>query len=78
MEKPTGIGGTVTNRWRIQWTFSGNQRMTSAWGAQVSPHGGSVTLTNLAWNATIAPGNSIQIGFSGAFGGGVSDPGSLL
>jgi serine/threonine protein kinase len=73
----TNTGGTTINQWRLQWTFSGNERIMQAWGAQVTQYGQFVMLTNMSWNGTIAPGSSIKVGFSGSFFGSINDPSSF-
>jgi lytic cellulose monooxygenase (C4-dehydrogenating) len=74
----SGFVGTVTitngstapiSSWRLQWTFGGNQNITSFWNATVTQSGQSVTATNPSYGATIPAGGSLQFGFQGTYTG---------
>ncbi|BCB91611.1 PQQ-dependent sugar dehydrogenase [Phytohabitans suffuscus] len=74
----TGFQGTVqvTNTgtqpisgWTAGWTFPGTQRIGSAWNATVTQTGAAVSARNADWNATIAPGATVEFGFLGTPGG---------
>ena len=61
---------TVTearSAWTVTWTYPGDQRITSAWSAQVGQSGNAVTATNLAYNGAIAAGASVQFGVQGTY-----------
>lgn len=75
-----GFTGSVTiantstapmSSWRLAFTFPSGQRVTSGWGATWTQASGSanVTAANLDYNATLAPGASVQIGFNGSWSG---------
>jgi len=71
-------GVTITNTssapiagWTLTFTFAGDERITNAWNATVSQTGSSVSLGNVGWNATIAPGSSVSPGFQGTGQAGV-------
>lgn len=71
---------TVTNQsapvtsWQLTWTFSGNQTVTSGWGADVRQSGNRVTATNMPWNGSLATGASAQFGFQATYSGTVTVP----
>lgn len=74
----TGFGAnvTVTNRsttawegWRVTWTFPGNQQITSLWNGVYTQTGPAVQVTHASWNATVAPGASVQFGFNASYSG---------
>jgi hypothetical protein len=81
----SGFTGTVTivndatsavNGWTLRFTFPAGQRVVQGWNATWAQPAGSadVTATNLGWNATIQPGASVSIGFSGGFSGSNPKP----
>ncbi len=61
--------GPALSAWTVTWTFAGNQRVTSAWSAQVTQTGSAVTATNEAYNGAVPAGGSISFGFQGTYSG---------
>lgn len=61
----TNKGTSAINGWSVNWTYAGDNRVTSLWSANLS---GSqpYTATNLDWNKTIQPGQSVEFGFQGS------------
>ncbi|MGA2051898.1 MAG: glycosyl hydrolase family 8 [Opitutales bacterium] len=58
---------TITN-WKLQFTFTPS--ISNIWNAQIATHSGAVyTIENLSYNAVLAPGASVTVGFQGAPGG---------
>ncbi|MDG4821410.1 PQQ-dependent sugar dehydrogenase [Asanoa sp. WMMD1127] len=55
--------GPAVSSWTLTWTFGGNQRITSAWGARVSQSGRAVTARNDSWNGNLPTGASANFGF---------------
>lgn len=66
----TNTGTTPITSWKVTWTWSGGQRVTSLWNATYTQSGASVTAVNAAHNGAIAAGGSAGFGFGGAPGGG--------
>ena len=62
-------GTSPINGWTVTWTWSGNQKVTSAWNATVSQPAQAVTATNVAFNGTVAPGSSTSFGFQATYTG---------
>lgn len=60
----TNAGSAPVTGWQICWTFPGGQQLTGGWSGNFSQSGANVTVTNAFYNATIAPGGSVMIGFS--------------
>ncbi|WP_256966402.1 cellulose-binding domain-containing protein, partial [Streptomyces griseiscabiei] len=52
------------------------QTVTNGWGATYSPASGAVTATNATYNAAIAPGASVGIGYQADHTGNSAAPGS--
>ncbi|AGZ41807.1 endo-1,4-beta-xylanase [Actinoplanes friuliensis] len=65
----TNTGTTPLTGWALAWSFPSGQRITQAWNTTYRQTGADVTLTNAAWNATIAPGGSVSAGFLGTWTG---------
>ncbi|WP_088979664.1 glycoside hydrolase family 9 protein [Micromonospora coxensis] len=55
-------GTTPVNGWTLRYAYTGDQKVTQGWSAQVSQSGATVTAKNLSWNAKIAPGGSVTFG----------------
>lgn len=68
--KVANTGTTPVNSWKVTWTWSGSQQVTSMWNASYTQSGGTVTATNAAHNGAVAAGGSASFGFGGAPGGG--------
>ncbi|NUP50242.1 MAG: hypothetical protein HOW97_23480 [Catenulispora sp.] len=63
----TNSGTAAINGWTLGFTFPGDQKVTNGWNATVVQSGTSVSASNLAYNATIAPGASQSLGFQGTW-----------
>nr|WP_081913211.1 PQQ-dependent sugar dehydrogenase [Glycomyces sp. NRRL B-16210] len=64
----SGWQGNVTvtaveglDNWSLQWTWPGDQAITSHWNADLNTTGTSVTATDVGWNGTIAAGQSLEV-----------------
>lgn len=53
----------AVSNWSVNWQYASN-RMTNGWNANFSGSN-PYTATNLGWNGSIAPGQSISFGFQG-------------
>jgi cellulase/cellobiase CelA1 len=60
-------GTTPINGWTIKWTFPGDQKINQMWSASYTQTGEQVTATNMSYDAAIAPGSSVNFGFTGTF-----------
>ncbi|NJL98515.1 MAG: hypothetical protein HC924_06685 [Synechococcaceae cyanobacterium SM2_3_2] len=67
------LGSPVTN-WELSWAFPvEGVQITNLWNGQVAQNGREVKVTNLDWNATLAPQQQLDLGFQAAYpGGGVT------
>ncbi|MFL6117306.1 MAG: cellulose binding domain-containing protein [Catenulispora sp.] len=70
----TNNGTAPINGWSLGFTFPDDQKITRAWNAAVTQTGADVTASNLSYNATIAPGASLSIGFQGTWAAGHASP----
>jgi O-glycosyl hydrolase len=60
-------GTTTINGWSLTFTFPGDQHVTSNFNGGFSQAGQNATLTNASYNATIAAGGSVSVGFQGTW-----------
>lgn len=68
----TNDGTTPINGWSVSWQYTGDNRMTSNYNANFSgsnPH----TASNLSWNSTIQPRQSVEFGIQGTKGAGTAE-----
>jgi len=72
----TNTGTTAIDGWSLAFTLPDGQTVTSGWNADYSPASGQVTARNVAHNATIAPGASVDIGFQATHTGNTAPPSS--
>jgi endoglucanase len=64
----TNNGASAVNNWTVTFRYGGDQKVTSAWGATPSQSGSTVTLTNLSYDAAIAPGATLTgVGMQGTW-----------
>ncbi|MFF4633911.1 cellulose-binding domain-containing protein, partial [Streptomyces griseorubiginosus] len=59
--------GAALNGWRLDWAYGGDQQVTSAWNAQVTQSGSAATAVNVAHNAVLAAGGSVDFGLQGTW-----------
>jgi poly(hydroxyalkanoate) depolymerase family esterase len=70
----TNTGATAINGWRLAFTLPAGQTITDGWGATYSPTSGAVTATNVSYNAAIAPGASVGVGYQASHTGNSAVP----
>jgi endo-1,4-beta-xylanase len=70
-------GTTAITGWKLTFAFTAGQVVTNGWSATFSQSGSAVTATNAAWNGTIAPGGSVDVGFNGSHTGANPRPASF-
>jgi aryl-phospho-beta-D-glucosidase BglC (GH1 family) len=67
--KITNTGTAPLAGWSLAFEYANGQKVTQGWSATWSQTGATVTATGVAWNATLAPGASTEIGFNGTHTG---------
>ncbi len=70
----TNTGTTALNGWTLGFSFADGQKVTQGWSADWTQSGAAVTAKNAAWNGTLAPGQSADIGFNGSHTGTNTKP----
>ncbi|MFF9117151.1 cellulase family glycosylhydrolase [Streptomyces massasporeus] len=68
--KVTNTGSVPLKSWKVTWTWSGSQKVTSMWNASHTQSGATVTAVNAAHNGGVPTGGSASFGLGGAPGGG--------
>jgi cellulase/cellobiase CelA1 len=62
---------TAINGWNVSWSYSDNSRMTNSWNANTAGNN-PYSASNLSWNSTIQPGQTVIFGFQGTKGTGAA------
>ena len=67
----TNTGTTAINGWTLQFSFANGQTVTQGWNGTFTQSGSAVTITNLSYNGSLAPGATLSSapGFNGAWSG---------
>ncbi|HEY0753917.1 MAG TPA: cellulase family glycosylhydrolase [Ktedonobacteraceae bacterium] len=65
----TNTGTTAINGWTLQFSFANGQTITQLWNGTFTQASGVVTITNISYNGSIAPGATLSStpGFNGAW-----------
>lgn len=67
----TNTGSSSIDGWSVSWEYDAN-RVTNAWNTQLSGDN-PYTATDMGWNGTIQPGQSVEFGFQVNKNGGGSE-----
>ncbi|RLK25335.1 poly(hydroxyalkanoate) depolymerase family esterase [Micromonospora sp. M71_S20] len=73
----TNTGTTTVNGWSLAFTLPAGQSITGGWNATYAPTSGAVNARNVSYNATIAPGASVSVGFQATHTGDTGRPSSF-
>lgn len=72
-------GGTVSySGWTLQFTFPGDEKITTAWNGVVTQAGETVTITNESYNGNILGGQAVGLGFQGTWTTSATGPTTFL
>lgn len=63
----TNTGTAAINGWTLSFTFPGGQQVTEGWNGTFTEQGAQVSIQNLSYNASIAPGTAVSPGFNGSW-----------
>ncbi|MFF5894458.1 cellulose binding domain-containing protein [Streptomyces argenteolus] len=64
--KVTNLGPAIDG-WRLTWTYTGDQQVTSAWNATVTQTGGAVVAEHTSANRALATGGTVDFGLQGTW-----------
>ncbi|MEU9646698.1 cellulose-binding domain-containing protein [Streptomyces sp. NPDC048188] len=59
--------GPAASGWKLTWTYTGDQRVTSAWNASVTQTGASVVAVDAGWNGALSTGGTAEFGLQGTW-----------
>jgi serine/threonine protein kinase len=74
----TNNSATTINGWTLQFTFPGDEQITQLWSGHYTQTGQTVTITNVDYDATIAPGHTVTLGFNGRWRESYASPTTFL
>ena len=58
----SNTGSTTTKGWTVSWTLPSGQSVSQVWNGSLTTSGSTVTVTNAAYNGTLAPGSGTSFG----------------
>lgn len=67
-------GVSAWDGWTLDFAFTGTERLQYGWSAVWSQTGAAVRGKNMSWNARVAPGASVMIGFNASKSGAHVSP----
>ena len=70
----TNLGDPISNGWRLEWNFAGNQRVTQGWSGTFAQSGQHVTVTNPSWSTSFPTNQSVSLGFNAEYSGTNATP----
>jgi cellulose 1,4-beta-cellobiosidase len=70
----TNTGSSAIQGWSLGWTFPGDQKITGMWNGTRTQSGGRVTVSNESYDQTIAPSESVTVGFTGSYASSNTPP----
>jgi cell division septation protein DedD len=74
----TNSSGSALTGWTLKFDLPAGTRISSLWNGTYKVSGQTVTVTAAGWNATIAPGAKVDVGFVAAATGAAGDPVNCL
>jgi len=70
--KITNNSAAAVNGWSVNWQYSGQDRVASAYNTNLNG-GNPYTATNLGWNGSIQPGQTVEFGLNGSKGSAAAE-----
>ncbi len=61
-------GSAALNGWSVHWEYSDGSQVTNGWNAQIEGSN-PYSATDMGWNGTVQPGQSVEFGFQVSKGG---------
>jgi len=73
----TNHGTAAISGWSLSYSYTGNQQLTQGWSGAWAQSGQTVTVANLSYNGSLAPGASTQLGANFSYSGSNAAPASV-
>src|SRR6185437_6981828 len=70
----TNTGSAPLTDWKLEFDLPAGESITNTWSGKLARSGSHYILTPLDFNSTIAPGNSVTVGFQAAHDAAYSPP----
>ena len=70
----TNPGTAAVSGWTLAFTLPPGTKLTSLWGGAYTDDGGQVTVKSAGWDATVAPGQPVAVGFVTGSSGAAGQP----
>ncbi len=70
----TDTGTAPVSPWTLTFAFGGDQKISNLWNATYTQSGENVTVAAASYDATITPGSSVTVGFTGTFSASNATP----
>ncbi len=70
----TNTGSTTINGWVLSFSFPGDQTITLLWNGKITQSGKQVSITNVSYNGTITPKETVDLGFNGSWSKNNANP----
>jgi chitin-binding protein len=67
-------GTSPTSHWKVTWTTGDGTKINSVWNGNLSASGSAMTVTNAAYNGTIAADGNTTFGFTATSSAGINLP----
>lgn len=67
-------GSAAWSSWVLDFTFSGNQQVTSVTNGTAAQAGYAVQISHVGWNATVAAGGTVSLSYQASYSGANSIP----
>nr|WP_280177841.1 cellulose binding domain-containing protein [Mycobacterium pseudokansasii] len=71
-------GSAQLKGWKLEFDLPAGESITNAWSSKLAQSGTHYVLTPESYNSTIAPGNSVTVGFQAAQTGAYAPPANCL
>ncbi|RYY73651.1 MAG: beta-mannosidase [Gammaproteobacteria bacterium] len=68
----TNKGTSTINGWTATWQYSGANRLSSSWNANITGTN-PYTATNVSWNGNLSAGQTVEFGIQGNTNGGAAE-----
>ncbi|MCP2260471.1 chitinase [Streptoalloteichus tenebrarius] len=67
-------GATALTGWTVEFELAAGQRLSSLWEGSHTVSGQKVTVRNVGWNGSVAPGAQVSFGFGVSYSGAFAAP----
>lgn len=75
----TNTSPVPLNNWQLAFVFPGDQKITQLWNGSYTQTGEQVTITNLSYNGSVAPGGgTVDFGFNGTWASNNARPTAFM